>query len=539
MGKSGTTKVKLGSSTDTGNERDHNEDSLLWWDPGNDPETLGRKGRLYVVADGMGGLAAGEVASKIAVETIVGEYARDEGNDIAGALRQAIQAANAEINRCAQSAPQQGMGTTVVCAAIRGDELYIAHAGDSRAYLFHDSVLRPLTNDHSLVNEQVRRGILTSEEAQLSEIRNVITRALGIQTEVVPDLVGPLTLNGGDSVLLCTDGICGYVSDEQIQYALRTNPRDPQAVADFLIQAANAAGGYDNATALVVLVEEAAPVVAGNTPEAQPQDAQQSANADRRLVPLLLGIGTLVFLAGLLGGLIWGMMTSLTVGLPILLDIRAQQLQPTPASFARQAADLFRGTPLPSASTLAPAPAGTPVDEPANAPTSAPAPANSAHAVQWVTCIVSLEPLQPLTPTTRLQAVPVAVIAGQTSVITVTLKTNATIVEPLTLDSEVELSDKGTTVQLQLEPQVGFNRDEQVKIDVSVVGSGAEPAHDQAMGTLTLPPQPSLLAHSKLVTVLTLKPAGAPRSAKTKVRLTARWMSAKTIPGDFKPSIAP
>src|SRR5207248_3240660 len=138
------------------------------------------------------------------------------------------------------------------------------------------------------------QGILTSEEALHSEQKNVITRALGIQPDVAPDLTGPLQLKAGDCVLLCTDGVCGFVSDEQIQFALQTNPRDPQAVADFLIQAANAAGGCDNATALVVYVETAAGIVtAPSSPvPPQPRDEQKQVVA-KPLILLLAALGLL------------------------------------------------------------------------------------------------------------------------------------------------------------------------------------------------------------------------------------------------------
>ncbi len=248
------TLVKLGYKTDVGRKRYHNEDSLLWLELTGDESPFGRDDRLYVVADGMGGYAAGEVASKIAVNTVVSEYKAGGEPDVAAALTHAIQAASAEIYRQQARPGESGMGTTVACAAICGEQLYTAHVGDSRVYLFSGNSLRLLTEDHSWVGELVKQKILTPQEAQQHPQRHILSRAVGKKPGAFPDISGPIPLVTGDVVMLCTDGISGYVPDEQIESVLGAHSSDPQAAADALIQLADEAGGNDNATVIVVLV---------------------------------------------------------------------------------------------------------------------------------------------------------------------------------------------------------------------------------------------------------------------------------------------
>ncbi len=253
------TQTHVGCSSDIGRARDHNEDSWLCSDPAPDARALELRGRLYMVADGMGGHAAGEVASRIAVETIEREYQASATGDVAADLARLLQQANAEVHRQAQTSGREGMGTTIVCAVIRGDELFLAHIGDSRAYLLRGDGLHRLTEDHTLVSEQVRHGILAPEEAVDHPQRHVLSRALGARPEVAAEINGPIHLLAGDVLLLCSDGISGYVDEEQIAYALRTNHADPQVAADRLTELADAAGGHDNATAIVIWLEKVVP----------------------------------------------------------------------------------------------------------------------------------------------------------------------------------------------------------------------------------------------------------------------------------------
>jgi protein phosphatase len=202
----------------------------------------------------MGGYAAGEVASRIAVETIVREYEHMAAKGVPEALSWAIQIANKEIFLQAQQQGQEGMGTTVVCLALRGAELFVAHAGDSRAYIYRAEQLTQLTQDHTLVNQMTSQGLLSREEAENHPRRHVLTLALGRTETVTPELKGPIQLFDGDTLLLCSDGIAGYLRDTDIQLILQNNPGEPQSAAVALTHQADATGGNDNAVAIVIYV---------------------------------------------------------------------------------------------------------------------------------------------------------------------------------------------------------------------------------------------------------------------------------------------
>jgi PPM family protein phosphatase len=249
------THLRMGFRTEVGRIREHNEDSLKWFDPDEGSPAYKQKGWFFVVADGMGGHAAGEVASKIAVDVAVHSYEVGQP-PVENNLREAIKEANAQIFQRSRLGSEMGMGTTIVCAAIVNDRLYVAHAGDSRAYLLRKDELIPLTRDHTLVNDLVQAGAITQEEARTHPQRHVLSRALGKKQEVVPDIREPLSLEENDIILLCTDGISGYLEDDQIKYILQTNAVDPQAAVNALIQSVDSSGGEDNATAIVVLVEK-------------------------------------------------------------------------------------------------------------------------------------------------------------------------------------------------------------------------------------------------------------------------------------------
>ncbi len=250
-------RLEVAELTDVGRRRDSNEDNMTRLVP-KDPKIMERKGAIFVVADGMGGHAAGEVASEIAVETIREEYYEAEQEDIPEAMVHAIKQANQVIyDRATEQAGRAGMGTTCVVAVVRGGLAYLANVGDSRAYLVRDGQIRQLTHDHSWVAEQVRAGMLTDEQARTHAHRNVITRALGTQPEVLPDLfIQPL--QDGDLLLLCSDGLSGYVSDEEINRIL--NSTTVQEGVRALIAQANEQGGPDNITAVLVHALEVPPV---------------------------------------------------------------------------------------------------------------------------------------------------------------------------------------------------------------------------------------------------------------------------------------
>ena len=229
-------RAPFGSRTDVGCVREHNEDSLVVKPP------------LYVVADGMGGHEAGEVASEIAVQVIADKSPSTPDGQ---ALAAAVVAANREILDAARDGRgREGMGTTVTAALLEGERLVIAQVGDSRAYLLHQGKLQQLTRDHSLVADMVEAGHLTAEEARIHPSRSVITRALGSVEGTQPDLY-ELNVETGDRLLLCSDGLTSMVRDPQIEEILR-RVQDPQRCAAQLVNEAITAGGHDNVTVVVV-----------------------------------------------------------------------------------------------------------------------------------------------------------------------------------------------------------------------------------------------------------------------------------------------
>jgi serine/threonine protein phosphatase PrpC len=254
--------------TDVGRRREHNEDNMAYVIP-KDPQVMERKGALFIVADGMGGHAAGEVASEIAVDTISTSYYPDEHEDVADALLNSIKRTNTLIHqRAAENMLRSGMGTTSVVGVMRGNMAYVANVGDSRAYLVRKSKIKQISQDHSWVAEQVRAGLLTEDQARTHAQRNVITRSLGTQPDVEVDVFAE-PLEAGDRLLLCSDGLSGVVNDEEMRAIIERFP--PQESVYHLIERANENGGPDNITAIVISVLEVGveppgarhPVVAG------------------------------------------------------------------------------------------------------------------------------------------------------------------------------------------------------------------------------------------------------------------------------------
>ena len=228
-----------GSRTEIGNVREHNEDSLTVLPP------------LFAVADGMGGHEAGEVASEITINTL-NDLAPQSAD--AEALARAVVAANLNVIKApSQGVGREGMGTTITAAILEKERLVIAQVGDSRAYLLHNGSLQQLTRDHSLMADMIEAGQLTEAEARVHPNRSVITRAIGSDPHMQPDLY-ELNVETGDRLLLCSDGICGMIEDHEIASIMRQAP-SAQSCADQLVEAALAAGGFDNATAVVVDVE--------------------------------------------------------------------------------------------------------------------------------------------------------------------------------------------------------------------------------------------------------------------------------------------
>ncbi len=262
--------ITVFGKTDKGMQRDHNEDRFLVADltsqnPSLKPEVrqheLGPKGSLLIVADGMGGAVAGEVASEMATECIYTQMAtrwvedrKNTPQQFAFRLREAIEAANANIHKYSKEHPEfRGMGTTATTVGILKNFLYLTQVGDSRAYLVRKGEATQLTKDQSLTQRLVDAGELTEEEAEKSERRNIILQALGPDARVRVDLTHQ-EIRRGDAVVLCSDGLSGQVKKEEIADAI-ANTEDLVEVCGKLIDLANERGGPDNITVIVAKVE--------------------------------------------------------------------------------------------------------------------------------------------------------------------------------------------------------------------------------------------------------------------------------------------
>jgi len=227
-------KVSAAAATDIGMVREGNEDSYLVDEP------------LFAVADGMGGHRGGEVASQLALETVEKLFRKGTGD-----LAEQVQEANrAVFERSVEDRQVAGMGTTLTAALVEGDRIRLAHVGDSRAYLLRDGELRRLTEDHTLVHRMVTEGEISEEEAEGHPQRSVLTRALGVDmfVDVDDDVV---QVRSGDRLLLCTDGLTGMVSEDEIKEVLQ-DVADPSEAAERLVRAANEAGGVDNTTVVIL-----------------------------------------------------------------------------------------------------------------------------------------------------------------------------------------------------------------------------------------------------------------------------------------------
>ncbi|HEX9069716.1 MAG TPA: Stp1/IreP family PP2C-type Ser/Thr phosphatase [Ktedonobacterales bacterium] len=247
-------RIMVAHQTDVGRKRERNQDNVAHFIPA-DEATLDRLGAFFVVCDGMGGHAAGEVASELGVNTLRDAYFANKGPDVISALASAVDQANATIYDHGKEHPElNGMGTTCVSLVLEDGRAFVVNIGDSRAYIARDGEMRQVTQDHSWVAEQVRYGLLTEEQARGHTHRNVITRSLGTQPAVTADLFIE-TLHDGDRVLLCSDGLHGYVEEADMARQLMADQTPDQTVRT-LVDMANEAGGPDNVTALVVHVLE-------------------------------------------------------------------------------------------------------------------------------------------------------------------------------------------------------------------------------------------------------------------------------------------
>lgn len=303
-------RARVAAATDIGHVRDQNEDRYLVAGP------------VVAVADGMGGHLGGEVAAELAVQVL--ERLTAQGR---GSLAERVREANRVVfERAMLDRAVAGMGTTFTAVELAGDRAHLAHVGDSRAYLFRGGALTRLTEDHTLVQRMVQEGELTPAEAERHPHRNILTRVVGVEPEVQVD-EGDIELRPGDRLLLCSDGLTGMLPDDRIATILREEP-DPQAAVARLVAEANAAGGVDNVTVVLVDLVEGddgpnpptggAPdpttlVGPAGVPEARPSRPGRGASrpAGRARAAARLGLPAAVVLGVLVVGL---------VGLRVYLD---------------------------------------------------------------------------------------------------------------------------------------------------------------------------------------------------------------------------
>jgi serine/threonine protein phosphatase PrpC len=271
----GNTKpgIEVASLTDVGRQRENNEDSLLYWEPESDEE-FRRKGRLAVIADGMGGYEGGQEASRLAVETVrhvydvafgedpqitdppgtIGKNLGLKKNAPQTTLLHAMAAAHENIQRFASEHPQfHGMGTTCTALSIMGSQLFFAHVGDSRLYLVRPTTITRLTRDHSYVGRLVESGIVREEDAESHPQRHILTAALGSGRDVTPDAPEiPIDLQPGDTLVLCTDGLWSVVPEQDLANLARSN--SPAQACSALVNLALQRGGPDNVSVIILRV---------------------------------------------------------------------------------------------------------------------------------------------------------------------------------------------------------------------------------------------------------------------------------------------
>jgi PPM family protein phosphatase len=245
-------EIDASVQTDKGCVREINEDSGRMVRP-SDPALLAAKGTLLVVADGMGGHSAGEVASQLAADVVTRLYYETRAEP-GQALRHSVEEANRRIHSAAaEDSAKHGMGTTCTALALCGGRAYAAHVGDSRLYMLRAGQLYQLSEDHSAVNEMVKLGIITKEQARTHEDKNVILRALGTTPEVEVSVLEPFDVREGDRYLLCSDGLHDLVLEDEIA-AVLSESEDTHAAGERLITMAKERGGHDNITVGIIAI---------------------------------------------------------------------------------------------------------------------------------------------------------------------------------------------------------------------------------------------------------------------------------------------
>ncbi len=246
--------MKISSKTDKGVVRSNNEDSLLTIPPWNSL-AISKKACLFLVADGMGGQKAGEIASKIAVEFTASWFKKSDLDEITTDLvEDLINSANEQVWEYSRAHPEtNGMGTTFSSLLIKGNKAIIGHIGDSRIYRLRNNELVQLTNDHSIVGEQLRLGKITPEEARVHPARGILSKVLGARQFIKADIFETeIQLN--DEFVLCTDGVYSMIDGEKINLLIKCN--SPETLASKLVDASNEAGGNDNSTVIAFKLDE-------------------------------------------------------------------------------------------------------------------------------------------------------------------------------------------------------------------------------------------------------------------------------------------
>lgn len=251
--------IELAGLSDIGCQRENNEDQFAYWEPDADEE-FARKGRLAIVADGMGGHEGGQEASRIAVETIQEVFAETPDSDAQSLLAIGFQIAHERILEYAAGHPElHGMGTTATAIALLGNQLYYAHVGDSRLYLVRGTHISRLTHDHSYVGRLVESGVISAAEAEIHPQRHILTAALGAGAELWPEIPPQaVELQEGDVLILCTDGLWSLLSENEIQTVVIES--EPPEACRALIQMTRDRGGPDNITVQVLRLGGAGPM---------------------------------------------------------------------------------------------------------------------------------------------------------------------------------------------------------------------------------------------------------------------------------------
>jgi protein phosphatase len=293
---SSVTQVEVWGATDVGREREGNEDSIYPNSAGGalftpKPETVARKGRLLVVADGVGGAQAGSEASQWAIRRVVERYYELPGNDLGADLRSAVAHANASLTQYLQSLGVQNAGSTMTAVVLHEGTMYVANVGDSRAYLVRDGQIYRQTRDHTLTQRKLEQGLIREDQVELDPDKNVLVRSLGAKPTVEVDLFPPVPLEPGDLVLLCSDGLYDMISDDEIRRLALSGP--PNRAVARLINEANKQGGYDNVSVIIAQV--------GPRPKGAAAPALAGAGSSLSGRPLLIALGVALALL-LIGG---------------------------------------------------------------------------------------------------------------------------------------------------------------------------------------------------------------------------------------------